>query len=44
MRYHDRLDGPPRHLVIRPAIPWRQLVVMLLGAALMGFWLAMGHS
>jgi hypothetical protein len=38
------LDGPPRHLVIRPAVPWRQFLFMLLVAALIGFWLAVGHS
>lgn len=39
-----RLDGPPRNVVVHPALPWRQLAVCLLVAALIGFWLAVGHS
>lgn len=39
-----RFDGPARHIVIRPTLPWRQLAVMALVAAIIGFWLAVGHS
>jgi len=40
----ERLDGKPRRVTIRPAIPLSHVAVMIAVAAAIGVMLAVGHS
>jgi UPF0716 family protein affecting phage T7 exclusion len=35
---------PTRHITIQPALPWWEIAGMFVIAAVIGFWLAVGHS
>jgi hypothetical protein len=39
---HPRLDGKPRHIVIRPALPLWEIAIMMLAAVFIGVLLATG--